>query len=134
MAFSLPVFNLTCDIYTGPWATRVLRVPSAPCNLAWGKRTGPKLFFIEGDVAVNGVQTGITLLCPALTDLRSFPTYPQSDMIEVPVGSGRWYTAIFVDDIGKGFANEHRAAELGQISETVDNTRFAGLTWPTPMT
>jgi hypothetical protein len=117
VSFQLPNFNLTCGIYTS--ATNTLRLTST-CNLAWGRRV---------QVATTGGtgETGVPLAClvlllPPLTDIRT-PTPaadPYSgaptivDYVEVPLGSGRMYWVVFVDDIGKGFANEHRAAMLLQ--------------------
>jgi hypothetical protein len=73
------------------------------------------------------------ILLPPLTDIRSKIASGQSDMVEVPAGSGRWYGAAAVDDIGKGFPNEHRAAFLLQASSYLNPTVYAGLFWPVPM-
>lgn len=64
---------------------------------------------------------GIAL--PALTDVasaRGLP-FPFNDLIECPQGSGRFYEVLFVDDVGKGFANEHRIALVSKV-----------LPWPIP--
>lgn len=131
MAFSLPAFNLTVDIYSGPWLTRVLRVSSLG-NLAFGRRTN--IQFGSEELAYPVRATEVLLLLPPLTDIRSSLTSGQADMVECPSGSGRWYQVLAVEDIGKGFPNEHRAASLFQASFYVDNTAFAGLFWPVPMT
>ncbi len=130
MAFSLPVFNLTCDIYTPPWLTRVLRVTS-PGNLAFGRRANMNFLDYAQDIGFQGYAS---LLLPPLTDVMAYPTYPAADVIEIPSGSGRWYRAMWVEDIGKGFDNEHRSVAVAQISSTLDPTLYAGLSWPTPMT
>jgi hypothetical protein len=52
------------------------------------------------------------LLLPPLTDIRDNLCLTGSDAVEVPLGSGRWYLVVFVDDFGKGFANEHRGAMI----------------------
>jgi hypothetical protein len=52
------------------------------------------------------------LLLPMLTDIRSDEKGPGSDWAEVPAGSGRFYQVVYVEDIGKGFSNEHRGAML----------------------
>jgi hypothetical protein len=132
MSFTLPEFNLTCDIYTGPWATRVFRL-SASGNLAFGKRVQQAaLDSVGGGFPIGSSQP--VLLLPALTDIRSGVQVPKTDLVEVPSGSGRWYLVFAVDDIGKGFPNEHRAAVLIQVSSLVSSTEFAGLNWPVPMT
>jgi hypothetical protein len=132
MSFSLPDFNLICDVYTGPWLTRVLRV-SPVCNLAMGRRTAFLTFTIDIVDATQGLSPN--LLLPAGTDVRdvSCSGSGNADVIECPAGSGRWYQVVNVDDIGKGFGNEHRCASLVKIYEGVDSVRFAGLFWPTPI-
>jgi hypothetical protein len=65
------------------------------------------------------------LLLPALTDIRATYTNGSFDVVDCPAGSGRIYAVVFVDDSGKGFANEHRVACLSQYNA-------AGL-WPTPI-
>jgi hypothetical protein len=64
------------------------------------------------DVGEGGGVGGMTLMVPALTDIRGPQDTVSFDMVECPLGSGRWYRVCAVDDIGKGFANEHRAALL----------------------
>lgn len=118
MAFPLPTFNLTCNIQSYPGG--VTRVTS-PCNLAFGRRVNVASTGGTGSTGIMVVC--MTLLLPALTDCRT-PTpgaLPDStptvvDQVEVPAGSGRKYWVVFCDDIGKGFANEHRVAILQQLS------------------
>lgn len=131
MAFTLPTFNLVCDFYTGPWATKAYRLTENG-NLAWGKRT-LGIWGSAGDTSFSPAVYSETLLLPALTDVRSAALTGHNDLIEVPSGSGRWYVVQAVDDIGKGFANEHRAAIITMASQYVDFTRFPGLFWPVPM-
>ena len=70
------------------------------------------------------------LLLPALTDIRSVVTFPggggsKCDIVECPLGSGRFYLVISVDDVGKGFGNEFRCA-------AIQATNLYGV-WPTPI-
>jgi hypothetical protein len=132
MAFTLPNFNLSVDIYTGPWLTRVLRL-STTGNLAMGKRTAINTLSIDPIDSTTGLSP--ELLLPPLTDVRDVASSGANlaDIVEVPAGSGRWYWVTSVDDIGKGFSNEHRCATLLKIWEGVDSTRFPGLFWPTPI-
>jgi hypothetical protein len=130
MSFELPAFNLTCEIFTGPYLTRVSRGTSL-CNLAWGKRVAPPGGQYTGGSGIG--QVPMTLLLPAGTDIRDRSCNGQADMVEVPQGSGRWYYVLAVDDIGKGFANEHRGAEIFKAYSQVDGTLWAGLQWPTPI-
>ncbi len=126
MAFTLPNFNLTANVWHyATWFGQMpgtIPVPdfTTACNLALGKRQAGASAFSEW------------LLLPALTDVRDKrknPTLtPQGDVVEVPAGSGRYYAVVEVDDIGKGFANEHRFAIC-----QMDPTNFPQLPlWPEP--
>jgi hypothetical protein len=69
----------------------------------------------------------MVLLLPKGTDVRDELNATGRDGVECPAGSGRFYEVIFVDDIGKGFPNEHRGA-------TMEKTFGPGPTeWPTPI-
>jgi hypothetical protein len=132
MAFTLPDFNLVVDIYTGPWLSKVLRL-SSPANYAWGRR-GQVFPTFDTDPAASTFSPQSILLLPPLTDIRSSIQPGQADVVEIPSGSGKWYGVAAADDVGKGFANEHRAAYVYQISSKVNAINYAGLTWPVPMT
>lgn len=110
MAFSLPTFNLTCNIWrfgTGPPAPPAV---VSPCNLAWGKRVNVAA---TGGTTFTGILVAaMSLLLPPLTDVRGNTDALDQDIVECPAGSGRFYIAVLVDDIGKGFPNEHRCALL----------------------
>jgi hypothetical protein len=114
--YTLPTFNLVCDVFT-PAAANVLvpagaiiREVDLPCNLAWGRRVN--VASTGGTMAPGVPLTAVTLLLPKGADVRGPQDITSADVIEVPAGSGRWYGVYAVDDIGKGFANEHRAAVL----------------------
>ena len=115
MAFVLPTFNLICSIRssTSPTVERL----ESPCNLAAGNRvqgTGP---------------FPMTLLLPALTDIRDdWVSVGGSDIVEVPKGTGRFYSAVWVDDCAKGFSNEYRRADIQKV--TAPGT---GAYWPVPI-
>lgn len=129
MAFTLPAFNLQVNIYTGPWLTKLLR--SSPMgNLAAGRRVLPDPGFYYTDP--GQYSPAMTLLLPALTDVRDASNSTEGDIVEVPAGTGRWYTVIGVDDIGKGFANEHRFAMLAKIYDAL-GLAYLGSSWPVPM-
>jgi hypothetical protein len=110
MAFTLPTFNLTANVWHyATWFGNFPTTIPAPdlviaCNLAVGKRQA------------GGFISSMWLLCPALTDIRDeiherfIPSH--GDIVEVPAGSGRYYGVAEMDDAGKGFANEHRVAQL----------------------
>src|SRR5215831_8672184 len=116
MAFRLPTFNLLCNIkpllVSGapsppgpPW-----RLVDIPCQLTYGRRVSMTQTGGTGDVGV--VILTMNLLLPALTDIRGPQDKVAPDQVEVPAGSGRFYQVKGVDDIGKGFTNEHRTASL----------------------
>lgn len=132
MAYTVPTFNLSVDVYTGPWATRVLRL-SVMGNLAFGRRVQQVRVTDYSGTSTYGGQC--TLLVPALTDIRDAGCTLQQDLVEVPSGSGRWYTVQLVEDVAKGFPNEYRAATIGKVWQGVSGTgSFSGLFWPTPIT
>lgn len=131
MAFTVPDFPLPVDIYTGPWVGKALRV-STFGNLAPGRRVSN--FQVAWDGGNNVIPMDSILLLPKLTDIRAwFQVGAQSDIVEVPAGSGRWYSVVGVEDFGKGFANEHRWAMISQIAQFLNATSYPGLFWPTPI-
>jgi hypothetical protein len=130
MAFSVPTFPLLCDVYRGPWLTRVLAIHDLACNLAWGRRVS----LATNEQDFNEFALCPTLLVPALSDIRDLKCRAVEDVVEVPSGSGRWYQVASVDDIGKGFSNEHRGVVIFPISENLFPTgSYAGLNWPAPI-
>jgi hypothetical protein len=112
MPYVIPTFNLTCNIWHGgnPVGPPSL---SSPCNLAWGRRVN--VASTGGTTLVGVPLVCMSLLLPKLTDIRGRSAAGGEDAVEVPAGSGRFYGSTFVDDIGKGFANEHRCAILQQM-------------------
>jgi len=131
MGFTLPTFNLMCNVHGVVAGVNSFRL-SIECNLAMGRR-------INWLLGVGAVQNGggnaftPTLLVPAGTDVRDSSCGGEMDIIEVPAGSGRWYMAIGVDDIGKGFANEHRCVALEKTWGFAGNGSGLTLPWPTPI-
>jgi len=119
MAFTEPTFNLVCNVFdhgttTGP------RIVDLECNLAWGRRVNVAT---TGGTDTIGIPfLAMSLLVPAGSDIRGPQSAELPDNIECPSGSGRFYEVVFVDDIGKGFDNEHRCAMLQQSAP-----------WPTPI-
>lgn len=131
MPFTLPNFNLACDVYTGPWATKVYRV-TLSCNLAIGRRVQQVRVTDDNNESTYGAQA--SLLVPSLSDIRDGSCNLVNDFVEVPQGSGRWYVVMLVDDVGKGFANEYRMVTIGKIWQGVGGVgSYPGLFWPTPI-
>lgn len=119
MSFSVPTFNLSCNIWQAPNAPPAAPDVTSVCNLAYGRRVnlGP----VSEDFDAGTVMT---LLLPPGVDIRSSAQSASSSWVEVPAGSLRYYATYGVDDVGKGFSNEHRAAILYPVST------FG--VWPTP--
>jgi len=130
MSFTLPDFNLSVDVYTGPWLTKVFRL-NVEGNLAVGRRTA--FFSTDWGAGAPSFHPLPTLLLPALTDIRDGSCNGVQDVVEIPSGSGRWYQVLGVDDSGKGFGNEHRFAHVSKIYEQMNPLNFPGLQWPTPI-
>lgn len=117
MAFTVPTFNLPVGIWRLGTPTSSPPDVSTLGNLAWGRRVSSE----QGNPG-GGATLLMTLLLPVGTDVRSFVVVGGPDIVEVPLGSGRYYNCRAVDDIGKGFPNEHRAAVLEAFSP-----------WPAPV-
>ena len=128
MAYTLPTFNITCDICTwvAPPGPLVIRATVA-CNLQFSRRVSLPFQY---SVDVGDPAGQMWLLLPKLTDIRSVLTFPigggsKCDLVVAPSGSGRIYLVVTVDDVGKGFGNEFRCASLNA-------TNLYG-SWPTPI-
>lgn len=130
MGFRTPSFNLVCNIWTrsdaGPGPRTA--APAAPPRLspACQLRAAGKQSTAQDDQ--KWWAFAAELLLPAGTDVRDdFTIDPglavadQPDLVEVPAGSGRWYTVVQVDDVAKGFPNEYRVAMI-----------FKNKFWPIP--
>lgn len=121
MAFVLPTFPIVCDIYSAgtPPPAGTPRIAGQACQLRAPAANNMVL------IASLGTVSSVSLLLPPLTDIRDQFNTPinSADYVEVPAGSGRTYRVIWVDDIAKGFPNEHRYAILQKV---------LGLPWPTP--
>lgn len=132
MAFSLPNFNLTCGIYSVVPPNTLGHRLDSPCNLAMGRRITWPWGSAGPGIGMDGFVP--SLLLPPLTDVRTNMCGGAADVIEVPAGSGRWYQVAGVDDVGKGFPNEHRLANLVQISAAFADWVPYGIPfWPTPI-
>lgn len=112
MAFRLPNFNLTVGVWRA-WQSPATDPPAllTSGNLALGRRVSNAL--TGGQYYDYSAGLAMELLLPKGTDVRSYEkTFVGNDYVEVPFGSGRYYQVTWVDDVGKGFANEYRLALL----------------------
>jgi len=99
--------------------------PAAPdvtrfCNLAMGRRVSS----YQGVISFP-TEPIMSLLVLAGEDIRGPQCGAPDVVIEVPANTGRFYQILGVDDIGKGFLNEHRVALLSWT------TAFGP--WPSPI-
>lgn len=109
-SFALPNFNLLAAVWHNPGRVpNLYPAPSAtiPCNLANG-RVSHVLNSQQRLIAQNTLGASASVLWPAHSDVRDASVGPNPDVVEIPAGSGRFYWIAFMDDIAKGFANEHR--------------------------
>lgn len=120
MSFVLPHFNLICNIWHGPNVPPAAADLQSECNLALGRRTSS----FQGVIS-SPTEPIMSLLLPPGTDIRGGMCSSGPDVVEVPAGTGRYYTVVGLDDSGKGFPNEHR---VGLISWT---TTYGF--WPSPI-
>jgi hypothetical protein len=102
------------------------------CNLTPGRRimqqgTEVGFFLTYGQAYTFQME----MLIPKLTDIRCQSLdQANPDLIECPAGSGRMYAVAYVDDIGKGFANEHR---LVMMNRMLSDVGFNDATIPVPV-
>jgi len=131
MAFTIPTFNLLCDVFDGPWPAPV-RIVGLACNLQMARRAS-----IVSSVSISADQIfahSPCLLVPAGSDVRDASCANNPDYIECPSGSGRFYFVNGVDDVAKGFDNEFRLVSMSKMYFNVDGGgSFPGLFWPTPI-
>lgn len=123
MSFVLPTFNLFADVYRVSGVGGTYGAPNVhtPANLTPGRR----VFLSLAINTVTSPASMMELLLPPLTDIRAAWNGLNSDIVECPAGSKRFYYVVHVDDIGKGFANEHRLA-LMVYNVNGNNTLIGG--------
>jgi len=108
MAYTIPTFNLICDLYTGPPG---VIPPVGPARLTVLVNLSPGRRVMMPSA---GFLVLMEVLLPAGTDIRGGMSATGSDIIELPQGSARYYKVLGVDDVAKGFANEYRIAWCAQ--------------------
>jgi hypothetical protein len=86
------------------------------------------IFFISGQMYY---QFSMEALFAAAENVNAMDgsLATNGDLLEIPAGSTVLYQCTYVDDIGKGFANEHRFAILHRIAQ---DCVFADITIPMP--
>lgn len=130
MAYTIPNFNLTVDVFRYSGAA-YSNIGSIVGNLQMGRRT-PFTFLGGGPGDYQSLSP--YLLCPAGTDLRDLECGTAlNDVVEVPQGSGRWYAVLGVDDVAKGFPNEFRVATIAKCGGFGPWPAYGFPYWPTPI-
>jgi len=121
MAFVIPTFPLLCDIGLGQGPGGTPRLIDVPCQL---RAPGAQWMGVIQPTASTFIAMAV--LFPAGTDVRDNFCAPinTAEFIEIPKGTGRIYRVGLVDDIAKGFANEHRFAVLFKL---------LAFPWPVPI-
>jgi hypothetical protein len=117
MAYVIPSFNLSANIWRfghNPLTTDP--DTDSVCALVYGRRVQTLAILSsrlpnEFTTPPGEVMT-MDLLLPAGTDIRGTQDTVGCDIVEVPAGTGRYYWSLTVDDIGKGWPNEHRIAKI----------------------
>lgn len=107
MAYKVPAFPITCNVWR---ATSPVTGPpdlTLPCNLAVGRRVTAATG-IPDDESPDTLL--VALLLPPRSDVRDAYSPPGADIVECPAGTLRYYLVKQVDDVGRGFANEFRYA------------------------
>lgn len=128
MAFQVPHFPIFAAIWRGGGVGGAYASPDVvtAANLSPGRRVLVTTPLIGG----AGSPVPMELLLPARTDIRASWNGAVSDLVEVPSGSKRFYTVAWVDDVGRGFANEYRLATMYYLIN--GNTTLAGGPFPAP--
>jgi hypothetical protein len=130
-AFALPNFNLSCRVWHR--AGRSPAVYPSPdltvqCNLANG-RVSHVLNSQQRLDTQNSLGASASVLFPKGSDIRDASVDRLPDAVEIPALSGRFYWVAFVDDIAKGFVNEHRWA----VCPKIFTNGYYDYRWPSPI-
>lgn len=115
MSFALPTFNLLVNVWRFSYAPPDLPILTVNGNLTPGPRSR------VGDTARNPASPPsplMYLLLPSSTVIYGdVDSLGNPDMVEVPAGSGRFYTVHFVDNVATGFPNQYVLCELVRIGK-----------------
>jgi hypothetical protein len=131
-SFAIPAFNLDVAVWHH-FGTDPDHRPAPDFvvkgNLANG-RVAHLPVWQPAPPAISEQRMSSSLLIPKGTDIRDISCSGGPDVVEVPEFSGRFYWVTYVDDIAKGFDNEHRWAVLQKI---YTYGRWAIYRWPSPI-
>jgi hypothetical protein len=144
MAFIVPTFNLAGNYWRrSTWGVHLPGVIPPPDIALFPCQLRINATPFVGTVISSLFMRLDQLLVPKLTDFRfaartSADFILETDILEVPSGSSRFYYLATINDVAKGFPNEYREA-LIIGSNTYDNAWADGLLggqvtprWPIP--
>jgi hypothetical protein len=120
MAFTLPTFNLTANIWNA-----AIGPPNPPDIVTAAALMAPRKNALIAYALEIGSGDAIQsfILLPALTDIRDGAgATAVVSLIELPAGSGRFYSCEWFDDVAKGYPNEYRLGCIGKVP----------FSWPEP--
>jgi hypothetical protein len=137
VAFNGPTFNIECGIWRLPSLTTAPPDRVSVCNLSLGKRMDANQMIAL--LFLGGILPGQDLLLPAGTDIAGYGSVslspPFSDVVECPLGSGRFYVVVGVVDVGSGFGNAYRMAYVMQNTQLAileTGNPWGAPAWPVP--
>lgn len=109
MAYTLPTFIVPVNIWRS--ASSVLDPPDVEAvgNMQFGRAV--RMTAMETSETLPSYMVAYLLL-PKDTDVRDNLMPGGADHVEVPAGSEIFYKVDFVENIARGFTNEHRVAVL----------------------
>lgn len=117
MGFRVPSFNIQCVVWS---RSAVPPGPVIPAGLGLERAVYDCQLRAAGKTSTGQDEPHVwtflwQLLLPAQTDIRDWACFDglamdQPDLVEVPRGTGRFYTVALVDDVARGFPNEYRVA------------------------
>lgn len=131
-SFALPVFNISCNI----WHGGLTHMPPSgvPDLVVNGNLANGRVWHLpvwqRRLPGLGAMSMSSSILFPKGTDVRDVSTTTGPDIIECPAGTGRLYWVTYVDDIARGFGNEHRWVVMQKVW-TYD--AFSIYRWPTPI-
>lgn len=132
MPYVIPAMPLDCDVWWNYDPT--VTMYSAPdINKVKGCLSPGKRVMLSVPTPTSSptfYEYPVELLLPPLTNISGETDVVFTSVVEVPTGSHRFYVVTYVDDIAKGFANEHRYILMNMFKVAMV---FIDVTWPFPI-
>jgi len=129
-SFNLPQFNLEVGIFTSNSYDDGPNISTVGCLRRYPSQNNMEQ---GGSNSQNDYRWMMEILLPALTDVR--PPCLNAGLntfIECPLGARRFYRVLAVDDIAKGYPNEHRFCLVIPVT-VAENPAGEDFLWDMPM-